>query len=152
MTGSDMMDYYVRPRHIFSYSATCTCNGLHRRPSILVAFHICYLLDCASIHEMSSFVIWFQCISDIFIHYGDLDPLYIVCGNDHTWHLYIMPIHGRCTLMYLGLLYVFVVTWKYWSLYCPNEWLVLPPESSLLHLWDGYNVFWPSCYPSDLTH
>ena len=38
-------------------------------------------------------------------------------------------------------------------MYCTNEWLVLPPRSSLLHFWDGlYNLFWPSCYPSDLTH
>ena len=37
--------------------------------------------------------------------------------------------------------------------YCTDKWLVLPPRSSLLHFWDGfYNVFWPSYYPSDLTH
>ena len=38
------------------------------------------------------------------------------------------------------------------SFYCIDEWLVLLSRSSLLHFWDGYNVFHPSCYPSDLTH
>ena len=47
-------------------------------------------------------------LSDIFIHYGDLDLLYIVRGDYHTWNLYIMPIHGHCTLMYPGLLYVYL--------------------------------------------
>ena len=34
--------------------------------------------------------------------------MYIVRGDDHTWNLYIMPIHGHCTLMFLGLLYVYL--------------------------------------------
>ena len=67
--------------------------------------------------------------------------------------LYIMPIHGHCTLMYLGLIHVFAVTCIDLSLYYIDGWLVLPPRSSLLQFWDGfYNVFRPSCYPSDLTH
>ena len=102
------MDYYVWPRHIYSHSRTCTRSGFHRRRPRLVAFDICYLLDRASIHEMSALVTKFQCISDIFIHYRDLDSLYIVHGDDNTWHLYIMPIHGHCTLMYPGLLYVYL--------------------------------------------
>ena len=80
--------------------------------------------------------------------------LYIVHGNDHTCHiLYIMPIHGHCTLMYPGLLYVFVVICRDWLLYYTDGWLFLPTGSSSLRLWDGfYNVFRSSCYPSDLTH
>ena len=67
--------------------------------------------------------------------------------------LYISCLFMASTLMYPVLLYVFAVTCRYVSLYCTDEWLVLPPGSSLLHLWDGfYNVFRPSCYPSDLTH
>ena len=57
MTGNQTMDYYVRPRHLYSHSRTCTHSGLCRRPSSLVAFHIWYLLDHASIHMISSLVI-----------------------------------------------------------------------------------------------
>ena len=39
--------------------------------------------------------------------------MYIVHGDDHL----IMPIHGHCTLMYLGLLYVFPVMCRVVSLY-----------------------------------
>ena len=160
MIGNQTMDYYAW------HSRTCTCSGLCRIPSILVAFHICYLLDCASVHEISALVTWFQCMSDIFSHYGDIDPLYIFRfhGYSDLFILYvaitthvifcIMPIHGYCTLMYLGLLYVFVVMCRDWLLYYTDGWLVLPPGSSSLHFWDAfYNVFQPSiCYPSDLTH
>ena len=165
MTGNQTTTYYVWPRHLYSHSSTCTHSGLCRILSRLVAFHICYLLDHSSVHEISTLVTWFQCMSDIFIHYGDLDPLYIfnfygdidpfvylhhgysdlfyiVRGNDHTCHiLYIMPIHGHCTLMYLGLLYVFAVICRYWLLYYTNGWLVLPLGSSSLHFWDGLIMY-----------
>ena len=135
MTSNHTMDYYVQPQHIYSHSRTCTCSGSCRIPSILVAFHICNLLECASVHDISSLVIWFQCISNIsnyyedldplyifsyygdletlyiFIHFGDSDILYIVRGDDLTCHsLYIIPIHGHCTFLYPGLLYVFAIT------------------------------------------
>ena len=89
-----MMDYYVRPRHLYSHSRTCTCRGSCRRPSILVAFHVCYLLDCVSVHEISALMIWFQCMSDIFSHYGDLDPLYIFSfyGDLDPLYIFIMEI------------------------------------------------------------
>ena len=60
-------------------------------------------------------------LSDIFIHYWDRYSLYIVRDDDHTWYLYIMPIHGHCTLMYPELLYVFAVICIYWLLYCTDE-------------------------------
>ena len=66
--------------------------------------------------------------------------------------LYIMHIHGQCTLMYSRLLHVFVVTCIDLLLYYTDEWMVLPLGSSLLHFWYGYNVFRPSCYPYALTH
>ena len=56
MTGNQTMDYYVRPRHIYSHSRTCTHSSLCRRPSNLVAFHVCYLLDHANIQEISALV------------------------------------------------------------------------------------------------
>ena len=118
MTSNQMMDYYVQPRHLYSHSWTCTCSRLCRRLSILVAFLICYLLDRAIVHDISSLMTWFQCMSDIFSFHGDLGHLYIFIMDILiylycTWrwpHMsYIMPIHGHCTLMYPGLLYVFAV-------------------------------------------
>ena len=47
--------------------------------------------------------------------------MYIVCGYDHICD--IMPIHGHCTLMYLGLLYVFAVMCRVVSLYY-TDWVV----------------------------
>ena len=140
MTGNQTMDYYVRPRHLYSHSRTCTHSGLCRRLSRLVASLICYLLDRASVHEISALVTWFQYMSDISSHYGDLDLLYIFSHfGDHGPFVYLhhgdsdlcilyvamttyvlscfMPIHGYCTLMYPGLLYVFVVICRVVSLY-----------------------------------
>ena len=49
----------------------------------------------------------------VYLHHGDSDLLYIVRGDDHICHiLYIMPIHGHCTLMYSWMLYVFAVICK----------------------------------------
>ena len=94
------MDYYVRPRHLYSHSRTCTCSGLCRRPSSLVAFHICYLLDRANVHEILSLVIWFQCMLDIFSYYGYVDPLYIFkfFGDPDPLHIIIMEILIYCIL------------------------------------------------------
>ena len=41
---------------------------------------------------------------DFFIQNGGLTSVYIVCGNGHLWHMYIMPIHGHCTIRYMRLL------------------------------------------------
>ena len=91
-------------------------------------------------------------LSDIFIHYGYLVH-YIsymamttcdICYYAYSWPLYSY-VYGTATS-------IFAITWWDLSLYCTNEWLVLPPGYLLLHFWDGYNVFWPSCYPSDLPH
>ena len=142
MTGNQMMDYHVWPQHLYSHGRTCTCSISCRRPSSLVAFHICYHLDCASVHEISALVTWFQCMLDIFSFHGDSDLLYIVRGDDHTCHiLYIMPIHGHYTLMYLRLLYVFVAICRDWLLYYTDGWLVLPLGSSSLHFWDGFIMY-----------
>ena len=80
--------------------------------------------------------------SFVYLHHGDFDILYIVRGDDHTCHsLYIMPIHGHCNIMYLGLVYVFAVICKYWLWYYIDGWLVLPPGSSSLHFWDGFIMY-----------
>ena len=157
------MEYYVWPRHLYSHSRICNHSVLCRRPSRLVAFHICYLLDRASVHEILALVTWFQYMTDISSHYGDHDPLYIFIMEILiylycTWwwpHMSycMMPIHGHCTLIYLGLLYLFAVICRSLSLYC-TDWMVGSSTgffiSSLLG-WT-YNVFRPSYDLSDLTH
>ena len=100
----------------------------------------------------------------IFSFYGDIDPLYIFIMDILIYYILyvVMTTHVTfcisCIFMAI-LLFVFrtgtcifaITCWDL-SLYCTDEWWVLPHWSSLLHLWDGYNVFFPSCYPSDLTH
>ena len=141
MTGNQTMDYYVRPRHLYSHSTTCTRSGLCIRPSSLVASTICYLLDRASVHKISALMTWFQCMSDIFSFHGyfDLSILYMVM----TTHVIfcIMPIHGHCTLMYPGLLYLLAVMCRVWLLYCTIGWMVLPSVSSSIHFWDGLIMY-----------
>ena len=101
MTGNQTMDYYVRPQHLYSHSRTCTRSGLCRIPSRLVASLICYLLDHASVHEISALVTWFQYMSDISSHYGHLDLLYIFShlGDHGPLYIFIMEIliYRYCT-------------------------------------------------------
>ena len=165
MNGNQTMEYYVQPQHLYSHSRTCTRSGLCRRLSRLVASLICYLLDRASVHEISALVTWYQYMSDISSHFGDHGPfVYLHHGDSDLCILYvemttyviscIMPIHGHCTLMYPGLLYVLadymescimVLCWL-------GGWSSISVPSSL-HFWDGlYNVFRPSYNPSDLIH
>ena len=174
MTGNQTMDYYVRSRHLYSHSRTCTCSRLCRRPSTLVAFHICYLLDRASIHEISALVTWFQCMSDIFSHYGYLDPLYIftfmeimifcISSSSRFWSIYIvrgewphMSYFVSCLFMAIVLLciwdcHMYLQSYaKIFVLYCwmvgSSTWFFVTPVLG----WT-YNVFRPSYHPSDLTH
>ena len=94
MTGNQTMDYYVRPQHLYSHSRTFTHSILCGRRSRLVASLICYLLDRASVHEISSLVTWFEYMSDVSSHYGDLDLLYIfsLCGDHGLLYIFIMEI------------------------------------------------------------
>ena len=154
MTGNQMMDYYVRPQHLYSHRRTCTRSGLCRKLSRLVASLMWYLLDRANVHEISSLVTWFQYIADISSHYGDLDLLclqplwrswsfvYVHHGDSDLCILYvamttyviscIMPIHGHCTLMYLRLLYVLAVICRVVLLYYA-DWVAGLPFGILHH-------------------
>ena len=169
------MDYYVRPWHLYSHSRTCTRSGLCRRPSRLVASLICYLLDRASVHEISALATWFQYMSDISSHYGDLDLLYIfsLYGDHDPLYIFIleiliylycmwrwphmsyciMPIHGHCTLMYPGLLYLFAVMCRVVSLY-RADWMAGSSTGFFITSLLGwtYYVFRPLYDPYDLTH
>ena len=159
--GNQTMDYYVRPRHLYFHSRTCTHSDVCRRPSRLVAYLICYLLDRASVHEISALMTWFQCMSDISSHYGDLDLLYIfslleimflcissswrfwsmyiVHGDDHICDIMYYPIHGHCTLMYPGLLYVFAVICRVVLLYYV-DWVAGLPFGYLHHSTSGMDL------------
>ena len=100
MTGNQMMDYYVRPRHIYSHSRTCTHSGLCRRPSRLMASHIWYLLDCASVQEIqlswldSSVYQISSAIIEILIHYisSAFMEIMILCISSswRFWSIYIV--------------------------------------------------------------
>ena len=176
MTGNEMMEYYVRPRPLYSHSRTCTRSGVCRRPSIFVASIICYLLDHAIVHEISALVNWFQYMSNISSHYGDLDLLYIFNHyGDHgplyifiieiliyvycTWRWPLMWYIVSCLFMAIVLLcirdcyiYLQLCTELY---HCTilNGWLVFHLGFFITPLlgWT-YNVFRPSHDPFDLTH
>ena len=122
MTSNQTMDYYVRPRHLYSHSRTCTHSSLCRRPSRLVASHICYLLDHASVHEISALMTWFQYMSDISSYYGDLDPLYILSDYGALDPLYIFIHFGDSDLSYIvrgddHTCHIFVYHAYSWTLY-----------------------------------
>ena len=156
-----MMDYYVRPRHLYSHSRACSCSGLCRRLSRLAASLICYLLDHASVHEISALMTWFQYMSDISSHYGDLDLLYlqplwrswsyvylhhgdsdlcILCVAMTTYVIScIMHIHGHCTLMYPRLLYVFIVICRV-VLWYYADWVAGLPFGILHHFTFGMDL------------
>ena len=176
MTDNQMMDYYVQPRHLYSHSRTCSHSGLCRRLSILVEFHICYLLDRASFHEILALVIWFQCMSDIFSHYGDLDPWYIFNFHGDLGPLYVfiieiliyyilymaMTTHVTVCIswlfmaivllciwdcyMYLSHVQSFIIVLYYWMA-GSSTWFFITPLLGWI-----YNIFRPSCYPFDITH
>ena len=164
MNGNQMMDYYVQPRHLYSHSRTCTHSRLCRRISRLVAFLICYLLDRASVHEISALVTWFQCMSDIFSHYGDLDPLYIFSlhgDHDHvyvfiveilsylycTWRRPHMSYFVSCIFMAIVLLcirdcYIYLqLCAEFDRCIVLIGWLGFPLGSSSLHFCDGLIMY-----------
>jgi len=170
------MDYYVRPRYLYSHSRTCTRSGLCRRPSRLVASLICYLLDRASVLEILALVTWFQYMSNISSHYGDFDLLYIFShyGDHGPLYIFIMEIliYVYCTWRWPLMWYLVSSLFMAIVLLCIRDcymylqlcaelyhctmligWLVFHLGFFITPLlgWT-YNVFRPSCDPSNLTH
>ena len=100
MIGNQTMDYYVWPWHLYSHSRKCTHSGLCRRPSRLVASLIWYLLDRASVHEISALMTWssicqvFPAIMDILIHYisSSIMEIMVLCISSswRFWSIYIV--------------------------------------------------------------
>ena len=163
MTGNQMMDYYVWPRHLYSHSRTCTRRDLCRIPSRLVALHICYLLDRASDHEISALMTWFQGMSDIFSHYGDLDPLYIFIMEIliYLYCTWWWP-HMSYFVSFLFMAIVLLCIWNcyiYLQLCAKFDYCIVLLDGWFFHLvhhdsllgWN-FNVFRPSYDPSDLKH
>ena len=94
-----------------------------------VASLTCYLLDRASVHEISALVtcssicqtfpatmeILIYCISSalwrswsfVYLHHGDSDLCILYVAMTTYVLSCFMPIHGHCTLMYPGLLDIF---------------------------------------------
>ena len=155
MTSNQMMDYYIQPRHIYSHSMTCTHSILCRRPSSLVAFHIWYLPDHASIHEIWSLVIIIP-VFPVYIRY--LHPLWISLSIVYCmWWWPHMTLCISCLFMAIVLLciqdcYMYLQSYaEIFVLYCwmvgSSTWFFITP----LLGWT-YNVFWPSYHPSNLTH
>ena len=155
------MDYYVRPRHLYSHSRSSTRSGVCRRPSRLVASTICYLLDRASVHEISSLVTCssicqiFPATMEILIALAILEimvlciysswrfwSMYIVHGDDHIcaimFHAYSWPFYfyvsrtAICMCSYMQSC-IMVLCWLGgWS----STWV---PSS--LHFWDGLIMY-----------
>ena len=164
MIANQMMDYYVWTRHLYSHSRTRTHCGLCRRPSILVVSLICYLLDHAGVHEISALMTWFQCISYIFSHYGDLDPLYIFIMDILFYFILYVAMTTHVTFC-ISCLFMAIVLLCIWDCYmylqscaefdyylvlldgCSSTWFFITPLLGWI-----YNIFRPSCYPSDITH
>ena len=171
------MDYYVQPRHIYSHSRTCSHSISCRRPYGLVEFHICYLLDHSSVHEISSLVIW-SSICQTFPAYGDLDLLYIfslwrswsvICcissswrfwymyivrGDDHIcsimFHAYSWPLYSYVSRTARG---IFILYAELYYGIMLIGWLVFHLGTFITSfLGQTYNVFRPSYNPSDLIH
>ena len=176
MTGNQTMDYYVRPRHLYSHSRTCTRSGLCRRLSRLVASLICYLLDRASVHEISALVTCssicqtFLATMEILICYISSAyveiivlcissswrfwSMYIVRGDDHIcdimYHAYSWPLYSYVsgTARCICRLYAEL----YYGIMLIG-WLVFHLGTFITSFlgWT-YNVFRPSYNPSDLIH
>ena len=79
--------------------------------------------------------------SFVYIHHGDSNLCILYMAMTTYVIFCIMPIHGHCTLMYQGLLYVFVVMCRVWLLYYTIGWLDLPSGSSSTHFWDGFIMY-----------
>ena len=156
------MDYYVQPQHLYSHISTCTCSGLCIILSKLVAFLISYLLNRASVHEISALMTWFQYMSDISSHFGDHDPVYIFIMEILsylycTWRWPHMSYFVSCLFMAIVLLcildcykylqsYAEIFVLYYWMV-GSSTWFFMTP----LLGWT-YNVFQTSHHPSNLTH
>ena len=65
--------------------------------------------------------------------------MYIVCVMTTYVIFCIMPIHGHCTLMYPGLLYVFAVMCRVVSLYYA-DWVAGLPFGILHHSTSGMDL------------
>ena len=106
--------------------------------SVFIRFHLsCDLIPVYVRYLQLSWRSW----SFVYLHHGDFDLSILYVAMTIHVIFCIMPIHGHCTLMYLGLLYLLAVMCKVSALYCTIGWLVLPPGSSSLYFRDGLIMY-----------
>ncbi len=164
MTGNQTMDYYVRPRHLYSHSRTCTRSGLCRRPSRLVASLICYLLDRASVHEISALVTCssicqtFPATMEILICYisSAFVEIMVLCISSswRFWSMYIVRGDDHiCDIMYYAYswpLYSYVSGTSICTCSCMQSCIIVLCwlggwssiwDPSSLHFWDGLIMY-----------
>ena len=77
--------------------------------------------------------------SFVYLHHGDYDLCILYVAINTYVISCIMPIHGHCTLMYLGLLYVFAVMCQVVSLYYV-DWVAGIPFGILHHSTSGMDL------------
>ena len=164
MTNNQMMDYYVWPRHLYSYSRTCTRSVLCRIPSILVASLICYLLDRASVMGFqlswldSSLCQTFPATMEILIYYisSSILEIMVLCISSSCifWSMYIVRGDEHiCDIMYHAYSWPFysyvsgtaICTCSYMQsciivLCWLGGWSSIWDPSSL-HFWDGLIMY-----------
>ena len=138
MTSNQMMGYYVRPRHIHSHNRTCTHSNFCRRPSSLVEFHICYILDHASIHEISILMIMIL-VFPMYIIY--LHPLWrswfiVYC----TWQWPHMTLYISC--LFMAIVFLFIQDcYMYLLSHVEIEYCIIMMSGWFFHLGLHYSTF-----------
>ena len=175
MTGNQTMDYYVRPRHLYSHSRTCTRSGLCRRPSRWV--HLLYATSLIVPVFMRFQLSW---LVPVYVRY--FQPLWrswsIIylqpCGDHGPLYIFIMEIliYVYCTWRWPHMFYHFVCLFMAIVLLCIRDCYMYSQLYAELYYWImligwlvfhlgtfitsflgwTYNVFRPSYIPSDLMH
>ena len=92
-----MMVHHVWIWHLYLCDGTCTSNNLCRRPSSLVEFHICYILDRACIYEISFLMTRFQCtircLHLVWIYYFNIYYTWRWPHVTYVYYSYAWPLY-----------------------------------------------------------
>ena len=164
MTGNQIMDYYVQPRHLYSHSRTCTHSGLCRilpewwhliyTTSLIVPVFMRFQLSWLN----SSICQIFPATMEILIYYISLSimeimvlrissswrflSIYIICGDEHTWHIvyhaYSWPLYSyvsETTICICSYMQSCIIV-LCWLGGWSSIW-----DHSLLHFWDGLIMY-----------
>ena len=174
MTGNQTMDYYVRPRHLYSHSRTCARSSLCRRLSRLV--DLLYATHLIVPVFMRFHLSWldsglcqiFLAFMEILIHYISLSfmeimtlcissswrfwSIYIACGDDHICYI-VSCLFMAIVLLCIRDCYIYLqLCAELYHCIVLIGWLVLPLGSSSLHLWDGLIMYFSHCITPLTSH